>query len=186
MTQKLWQKKPKLNYTKNIFDIIQFGSSVVDGTTPNDLDIAIIFQDIPIKNQLIEAQKIKKQLEKISKIPIHVISFSLYALLDKSNFAKENIIFYGKSIISGDYFMKKVGLTPKIQIYYLLKNLEKKEKIKFNYLLNGKKNKYGLLRKYKGKLLRPGLIEISPEHEKIFIEAIKKITSKFEIRKILS
>ncbi len=186
MMHKLWQKKPKLIYTKNIFDIIQFGSSVAEGIIPNDIDIAIIFQKIPLKTQLIEAQKIKNQLKKLSEIPIHITSFDLYNLLNKSNFAKNNILFYGKSIISGNYFIENFGLTPSIQIYYSLKKLEKKGKIRFNYLLNGKKEKYGLLRKYKGNLLKPGLIEILPEHEIIFTEAIKKITPNFKIRKILS
>ena len=186
MIQKLWQKKPKLSYSKDVFDIVQFGSSVIEGKEPRDLDIAVVFQKIPLKEQLNQAQKIKKQLQKITEISIHVSSFDLYSLFNKSNFAKENILFYGKSIISGDYFVRKFGLTPKIQIFYSLKNLEKKEKIRFNYLLNGKKGNYGLLRKYNGKLLKPGLIEIFPEHEVIFVESIKKITKDFRIVKTLS
>ena len=61
MMQKLWQEKLKLNYSKNVFDIVQFGSSVIEGENPRDLDIAVIFQKIPLKEQLEEAQKIKKQ-----------------------------------------------------------------------------------------------------------------------------
>lgn len=185
MTHKLWQKKPKLNYSKNILDIIQFGSSETEDTTPNDIDIAIIFKEIPLKNQLTESQKIKKQLQKNLTLPIHTTSFTLQSLFDASNFARENILFHGKSLISKKPFAKSLGLTPKIQIYYSLQNLKKKEKIKFNYLLNGKKEKYGLLRKYGGSLLKPGLIEIYPEHEKIFTEAIKKITLNFELKKTL-
>jgi len=186
MTHKLWQKKLKLNYNKDILDIIQFGSSTIENTEPNDIDIAIIFNEIPLKKQLLETQKIKRQLEKTTTLPIHTTPFTFKSIFDKSNFARENIIFHGKSIISQDPFIKKIGLTPKIQIYYSLKDLEKKEKIKFNYLLNGKRKKYGLLRKHKGSLLKPGLIEISPEHEKIFTDSIKKITPNFKIRKILS
>ena len=52
-------------------------------------------------------------------------------------------------------------------------------------MLNGKKGEYGLLRKYEGKLLNPGLIEIFPEHEFIFINSIKKITDDFELRRVL-
>jgi len=186
MTQKLWLKKPKLNYSKDVFDIVQFGSSVIENREPNDLDIAVIFYKISLKEQLNQAQEIKKQLKEISEIPVHVSSFDLYSLFDKSNFARENILFYGKSIISGNYFSEKFGLKPSIQIFYSLKDLEKKEKIRFNYLLNGKKGNYGLLRKYKGKLLKPGLIEIFPEYEEIFINSIKKITKDFKAVKTLS
>lgn len=186
MMQKLWQKKLKLNYDKDIFDIVQFGSSVIEGENPRDLDIAVIFQKIPLKEQLEEAQKIKKQLQELSDIPIHVSSFDLYSLFDSSNFAKENILFYGKSLVSKDYFAKKFGFSTKIQIFYSLKDLKKKDKIRFNYMLNGRKKEYGLLRKYKGKLLCPGLIEIFPEHREIFVKSIKKITNSFKIVNTLS
>ena len=52
MMRFLWQKKPELNYSKDVFDIVQFGSSVKEGENPNDLDIAVIFNKIPLKEQL--------------------------------------------------------------------------------------------------------------------------------------
>ena len=185
MTQKLWLKKPTLQYSKNIFDIIQFGSSVKEEKTPNDIDIAVIFNSLPLKDQLNDSQEIKKQLQKISPLPIHIKSFDLYSFFNSGNFAKEDILFYGKSLIYKDYFAKRFGLTPKIQISYSLRKLKKSEKIKVNYTLNGKQGSYGLLRKYGGKLIKPGLIEISPEHKDIFIEAIKKLTSDIEVKAIL-
>jgi predicted nucleotidyltransferase len=185
MTHKLWQKKLKLKYNKDVFDIVQFGSSVIENKSPNDLDIAVVFNKISLKEQLNQSQKIKQQLSKISEIPIHIKSYDLYSLFDKSNFAKESILIYGKSLIFKDYFVKKIGFTPKIQIYYSLKNLDKKDKIKFNYLVSGKGGSYGLLKKYGGVLSNPGLIEISPEFEEIFINAIKNLISDFKIKKIL-
>jgi len=183
MTQKLWLKKLKLDYNKNVTDIVQFGSSITK-EEPNDIDIAVIFNKIQIKEQLLESQKIKRQLEKFSEKPIHINSFDLYSLFENSNFARENILHQGKSLITGKQFSEKLGLKPKIHIYYSLKNLKKKDKIRFNYLLSGKQGSYGLLRKYHGKLLKPGLIEISPEFELIFIEAIKKFNIKFEVNKV--
>jgi len=53
-------------------------------------------------------------------------------------------------------------------------------------MLNGKKGEYGLLRKYGGKLISPGLIEVLPEHENIFISSIKNITDKFKVKKFSS
>lgn len=183
MTLKLWLKKSKLNYSKDIFDIVQFGSSLIEGNNPNDADIAVIFQKIPLKEQINQAQAIKKQLQKISDLPIHIKSFDLYSLFEPSNFAKESILF-GKSLISKDFFSRKFGLFPKLQIFYSLKKFEKKDKIKFNYMFSGKQGKYGLLKKYGGKLMRPGLIEIDPLFENIFLNALKNSNSKFEIKKI--
>ncbi len=185
MTCKLWQKKLKLNYSKDILDIVQFGSSILEGSIPNDIDIAVIFQKIPLKEQLNQSQQIKNQLKKQIDIPIHINSFDLYSFFHEGNFAKENILFHGISIISGDYFSKNFGLTPRVQISYDLKNLKKKEKVRLHYTLRGKKGNYGLLKKFGGSLIGPGIIEIHPEHEKIFVEEIKKITSKVKIKKIL-
>lgn len=185
MMQKLWQKKLKLNYNQEVIDIIQFGSSLIDGKEPNDIDIAVIYNRIPIKEQLEESQKIKQQLEKSSEKPIHINSYDLYSFFEESNFAKESILFYGKSILKNDNFAKILGFYPKIQIEYSLENLKKKDKIRFNYMLSGKKGKYGLLRAHNGKLLNPGLIEIEPEFEETFVNAIKEFNISFKIRKAL-
>jgi predicted nucleotidyltransferase len=184
MMQKLWQKKLKLSYSKDVFDIVQFGSSVLEESEPNDVDIAVIFGSIPLKEQLVQAQKIKKILEKYVEIPVHVKSFDLYSLFEKSNFARESILF-GISLISGKHFAGRVGLIPKIHISYSLQKLHKREKIKFNYLLGGKKGKYGLLRKHGGRLIKPGLIEIDPVKELIFVGGIKKITGDFRVERVM-
>jgi hypothetical protein len=155
-----------------------------EDSNPNDIDIAIIFNKIPIKEQLNQAQGIKEQIVKHINIPVHVSSFDLYSLFDESNFAKEDIIFYGKSLINGNNFAKKFGLNPRIQIFYSLKKLKKSEKIRFHYMLKGKKKDYGLLRAYGGDLLKPGLIEINPIYEHVFVEAIKKLTLDYKVKKI--
>jgi predicted nucleotidyltransferase len=183
--QKLWLKKLKLSYSKDVFDIVQFGSSVEENKIPNDIDIAVIFNKIPIKEQLIQAQEIKRQLENKSELPIHITSFDLYSFFESSNFAKDSILFLGKSLIYNGNFSKRFGLSPKIQIYYSLNKLAKKDKIRFNYMLNGKNGMYGLLRRYDGRLLKPGLIEINPEYEGIFIDSIKDFDILYKVRKVL-
>jgi hypothetical protein len=151
---------------------------------PNDIDIAVIFSKIALKDQLEEAQEIKKQLQEKTSIPIHIKVYDLYSLFDKGNFAKEGILFYGKSIINGNSFSEIFGLIPHLQIYYSLDKLQKKDKVRFNYLLSGKGGSYGLLRKYNGKLLKPGLIEINPEYESIFKEEMKKIAQDLILKKV--
>jgi hypothetical protein len=184
--QKFWQKKLKLIYSKDVLDIVQFGSSVLEGSTPNDVDIAVFFNKIPLKEQLEEAQKIKKQLQSESELPIHISSFDFYSFFDKGNFAKEGILIYGKSLIYGKDFAESFGLVPRIVISYNLTKLDKKDKVKFNYLLSGKGKSYGLLREYGGKIIAPGLVEILPEYENIFFSAMKKIGDKMSVRRIFS
>jgi predicted nucleotidyltransferase len=182
--QKKLQKKLELNYSKNVLDIVQFGSSIVAGKLPNDIDIAVIFQKIPLKEQLEEAQNLKNQISKYFDKPIHIQSYDLYSLFQKGNFASESILFYGRSLIFNRYFSELFGITPKIQISYSLVKLEKKDKVRFNYLLNGKGGSYGLLREYFGRLLNPGLIQIDPEYEHIFVNSLAQITKEFKVNKI--
>ena len=165
MTHKLWLQKQKLNYNKNVFDIIQFGSSTIENKLPNDVDIAVLFQKIPLKEQLAYSQEIKKQLQKITDLPIHIKSFDLYSFFDSANFTRENILFHGISLIDKKFFSEKLRFIPKIQIYYSLERMGKNEKIKFNYMINGKGGAYGLIRKYGGSLIKPGLLEVFPEYE---------------------
>lgn len=182
--QKKLQKKLELNYNKSVIDIVQFGSSVIEGRVPNDIDIAVIFEKISLKDQLDEAHKIKIQLEKYFDKPIHINSYDFYSLFDRGNFAKESILFYGKSLISGRYFAETFGMKPRLNISYSLINLAKKDKVRFNYLLNGRAGNYGMLRGYSGLLLNPGLIEVLPEHEKLFVDALSEITKSINVSKI--
>ena len=124
--QKLWQKKLKLNYSKNVIDVVQFGSSILEGAEPNDLDIAVIFNKISLKDQIKEAHEIKKQIEKIIGILVHVENFDLESFFGKGNFTRQGILFYGRSILEGKYFSEIFGITPKVMISYTLNNLEKK------------------------------------------------------------
>lgn len=184
MMQKKLQKKLELSYSNKVIDVVQFGSSVIEGKAPNDIDVAVIFQKVPLKEQLEESQKIKNQLEKHFDKPIHINSYEFYSLFDKGNFARDSILFYGKSLVSGKYFVETFGMQPRITISYSLVKLEKKDKVRFNYLLNGKAGNYGLLREYGGKLLNPGLIEVYPEYEKLFSDALSEITKDIQISRI--
>lgn len=182
--QKVWLKSVKLNYSKNVIDIVQFGSSVIEGKEFRDIDVAVIFNKISIKEQLNEAQEIKNQLRKFTDKNIHINALDFYSLFEESNFAREGILFYGVSLLTGKKFAEKFGLKPIIQIQYSLKKFSKKDKIKFNYLLSGRGGKYGLLRKYGGSLIAPGIININPEHEVLFLDEIRKINSDVDVKKI--
>jgi hypothetical protein len=183
MTQKLWQKNWKLNCSKDVIDIALFGSAILSSETTNDIDIVVLFKKIPVKEQLQQSQEIKKQIQEQSSLPVHIKSFDVDSFFDGGNFAREGILFYGKSVIKKQDFSENFGLSPKSRIYYALDKLEKKAKVKFNYLLSGRQGNYGLLRKSGGQLLAPGIIETSPENEHFFVEQMKKITKDIRVER---
>jgi hypothetical protein len=182
--QNLLQKKLKLTYSENVFDIVWFGSSIFLDSEAKDLDIAVIFNKILLKDQLKEAQEIKQQIQKEVDLPVHVSSFDLYSFFDKGNFSKEGVLFYGKSLVSKDFFAKKFGFFPRVIIKYSLEKLEKKDKVRFNYLLSGRGGNYGLLRKYGGRIISPGVVEVLPEYEKIFFNAMGEISKDLKVEKV--
>jgi hypothetical protein len=175
----------ELKYSSDVIDIIQFGSSIFDEENANDVDIAVIFNKIFIKEQLEQSQQIKRQLEKYTAKPIHISSFDLESFFDDSNFSREGILIYGKSILTKKDFVERFGLISKLQISYSLKELDKKDKIRLNYSFNGRAGKYGLFRIHGGKIISPGTIEINPEKELIFVNAIKELTNEYKIKKVL-
>lgn len=182
--QNLLREKLKLSFSKEVIDIVQFGSSVLAESNPNDIDIAVIFKKITLKEQLKESQIIKRQLEKHFTLPIHIKAYDFESFFDNGNFAKEGILFYGNSLIFNREFSLLFGLMPKVHVSYSLGKLKKKDKVRFNYLLSGKGGEYGLLRRFGGKILNPGLVEVPPMYEGIFIKSIKEIINTFEIKHV--
>jgi len=174
----------KLNCSKSVFDVVQYGSSVIEGKEVRDIDVAVVFDKISVKEQLNDAQEIKNQLKKFTDKNIHITALDFYSLFDESNFAREGILFYGWSLLNGKKFAERYGLKPVIQIHYSLKKFSKKDKIRFNYLLSGRGGKYGLLREYGGRLIAPGVINVNPEHEIVFLDEIRKINLDVRVKKI--
>lgn len=182
---KLWQKNLELKFSNSVIDIVQYGSSIIEGSKPNDIDICVFYiPNIKLEKQLEESQKIKVQIKKIIDLPIDIKSFTLNGFFESSNFAKESILLYGVSLVTKNQFVDSLGLKSRIQIKYNLSKLEKKDKIRLNYYFSGKK-KNGFLDKIGGKIISPGLIEILPEYENIILDKIKEFTKDFEIKKIL-
>jgi predicted nucleotidyltransferase len=181
---KLWQKKLKLKFSNNVFDIVQFGSSTLDDSNPSDIDIAVIYQKIPLKTQLNESQLIKKQLKLLTNLDIHIKSYDLYTLLDPSNFAKQGILFNGISLLDKKPLANKFELYPFLYIEYDLSNLLKKDKVRFHYMLKGKGKFKGLLQKNKGELVKPGLIKINPQNKLVFEKSISLFNINFKMKTI--
>lgn len=173
-------KKP-IQYYEAILDIVQFGSSIQIDAMPNDIDIAILYKEIPLKMQLEISQKIKQELETQTKIPIHIKSYTFETLFDPSNFAKTAILT-GISLFTHKFFASRFGLVPQIHITYSLEGLNKAGKVRFNYFLNGKKGNHGFLKDSIGRLVKPGYLYLNPLYEYAFFKKMKEtITYKKEI-----
>ncbi|MFT4326236.1 MAG: hypothetical protein ACMXYK_01925 [Candidatus Woesearchaeota archaeon] len=162
--------KTVMSNLQDINYIVQYGSSLYNDK-PSDIDLAVFYTQIPLKEQLIKSQQIKKEVQKLTYIPIHIQSFTWNSFLTSHNFAKTGIL-QGIDVITQKEFSLYFDLQCSLHIQYNLQSLSKTEKIRFHYLLHGKQ-KNGLLQKVKGKLIAPGLIEIPIQHQQTLREKIQ-------------
>ena len=81
---KIAAKKLELKYNKDVLDIVQFGSSIFKEDS-NDVDIAVIFNKIHIKEQLEQAQEIKKQIQKNIAKTVHINAFDILRYLKQKD-----------------------------------------------------------------------------------------------------
>jgi len=181
----LWKKNLELSYDDTIIDIVQFGSSVKEGTEPNDIDLVVLFKDIPIKEQLNKAQNIKEQLETQSTIPIHIKPLTYKTLFAPGNFAKEGIIGYGMSLITKKPFSEQFSMKANTYITYSLQEKTKTEKVRVHYNLRGKKGEYGILREVQGTLVKPGMIKVAPQKEDAIIRYLEEEKVTYEKKVLL-
>lgn len=127
-------------------DILVFGSYVKGKTTPEDIDIIIIF------NKKVNKQveyNIRKTFEK-SYRNIAIISKTREALQDPSFDARESYLFEAKSLFTRQTLGEKYGFSSFGMYKYDFKNWNKLEKTKFYYALNGRGKSQGIINKLMG------------------------------------
>lgn len=156
---------------KSIFDIIIYGSAVKGKARPNDLDLAVIFREGSLRERLDQVQQIKNKIKTVKAIDIKGILWR--ELFQDEFFARSGIFLEGISIFTGQPFSEKIGFSAFSIFTYALKNKPHSFKVRFNYLLRGRKGP-GILEKMDGKWLSPGTVQIplakSLEFEEILQE----------------
>jgi hypothetical protein len=175
-----FKKNFNLTYPKAVYDIVQFGSSLY-AKQPNDIDIAVVFTQTSIKEQLEITQHIKKQLQIHTDIPIHAKPLTIQKLFSHENFARKEILHKGYSLQTQQPFSKQFGLLARTDITYNLEGLPKKDKVKLHYQLRGRADTQGTLDKKDGVLLAPGRIRIQPKDEQYFVHIIAQVTTNITI-----
>lgn len=159
------------NIDKNIFDIVLYGSTVKGKTTPDDIDIVVIFKEGTLKDRLTKIQFIKKKIRLDKKIDIK--SILLEELFQEKFFARSGIFLEGMSLIDGKPFSDKIGYLGFIIFIYSLQDKSHTEKVKFNYILSGR-NSMGIVKKLEGKRLASGVIQIPIKNSLEFEEVLTK------------
>ncbi|MBI2109668.1 nucleotidyltransferase domain-containing protein [Candidatus Woesearchaeota archaeon] len=156
---------------RTIFDIVLYGSVVKGKQVPNDLDIVVIFREGSLKERLTKIQLIKKKIISEKKIDIKGILWE--DLFQEPFFARSGILVEGISLFDNKPFSRKIGFEGFVIFIYNLKNKSHTEKVKFNYILSGRKER-GIVEKMEGNHLAPGVIQIPIKNSLEFEDILKK------------
>ncbi len=169
---------------KTIFDIVLYGSAAKGKISPNDVDIAIIFREGTLKERLAKIQTIKKRISIEQKEKIDMKGILWEELFKESFFARSGILVDGISLLDGKPFAQKIGFISYSIFIYTLQNKSHTEKIKFNYILSGRKSK-GMIALLEGKRLASGVIQIPTQHSLEFEDVLKKQNVTYSILHVL-
>ena len=175
-----WLKHEKQD--RSIFDIVLYGSAMKGASSPNDLDIIVIFREGTLSERLSKIQSLKQKIKLSQKIDIKGIL--LGELFQESFFARSGIFFEGISIFTGKPFAYKIGFVGRTLFSYTLRDKSHAQKVKFDYLLSGRGG-IGLIKKFDGKHLGPGIVLIPSRHCLKFEEIMKRNQIEYSKNNIL-
>ena len=163
----------KKNVTKEIVDIVLFGSAVRGKEEPGDYDVCIIFRE------RIDFNKIKEleELFKIKKLNVHLSYLTVDNFFTKKHSLASTLLLEGKSIITNKPLSDNFNLVNKTLFIYELKGMKPSDKVRFLYSLKGRRKKPGILTSISPKIVARGLIIVPTDKE-------DKITSLFEHWKV--
>jgi len=169
---------------KNIFDIIIYGSLVKGKYEPRDIDILVIFLEGNLKERLEKIQEIKINLKKLEDADFDIKQILLKDLFSSEFMARAGIFLEGISIFRKKKFCETLGFKSYSLFYYNMKNLSHTQKIKFNYILAGRKTA-GIIESLNGERLAMGAIKIPIENSFEFEDLLKKNDIDYKKRNIL-
>ena len=156
---------------KTIFDIVLYGSVAKGRTYPADIDIIVIFRKGTLKERLQKIQSIKQKIRVEKKVDIKGILWE--ELFQEQFFARSGIILEGISLFDGKPFSHKIDFKGFVLFVYDLRDKSHTEKVKFNYVLSGRKD-IGMVKRLEGKHIAPSVIQIPVKNSLEFEEVLKR------------
>lgn len=165
---KKWLKSEKID--KTIFDIVLYGSVAKGKLKPADIDIIVIFRNGSLKERLQKIQNIKKKIK--AEINMDIKGILWEELFQEQFFARSGIILEGISLFDEKPFSYKIDFEGFVLFIYDLRDKSHTEKVKFNYVLSGRKD-IGMVKRLEGKHVAPGVIQIPIKNSVEFEEMLK-------------
>jgi predicted nucleotidyltransferase len=170
---------------KTIFDIVVYGSSVKGKTSARDIDIAVIFLGGTLRERLDKIQDIKAKLKSSLDKEIDIKQILLQDLFSSDFLARTGILLEGESIFRDKKFCETLGFKAFSLFWYDLAGLTHTQKVKFNYILAGRRGLKGIIKELEGERLVNGAVKIPIPHSIEFEEVLKANNIHYKKKDIL-
>lgn len=168
-----WRK----NWQGEIVDIFQFGSSVKGKSRPQDIDLCLIFRkevNLPLVKEISSSLNDK----------YHLSFLTVNNFFSKPHSLTRTLFLEGKSIFTNKDFSSIYGLSPQLLYIYNLSGIKASKKVRFVYLLRGRKLRVGMVKKWGGEFLSPSSFLVTVTRDNEVQEIFKKWKIKYKRKKI--
>ncbi len=172
------RKKVSKLVSEGIVDVILFGSFVKQKTSPKDIDLAIVFRDS------INRDIIKKFQDALGE-KYHISSLVIDQFFTRPHSLAKTLLFEGISLISNKKVSDNFDLQSLSLYTYDLTKEKASKKVRFVYLLKGRGNDEGIIKKFGGNYISPSSFMIPVEKDEEMLEILNGWGIKFFRKRLL-
>ncbi len=167
--------------SKNIKDIVIYGSAVKGKLAPRDIDVIMIFSDEVLETRMQLAHELKTMLGKHADVKQMVFE----DFFDSAFLARQGILLEGISLITGEKLAQQFGFEGYALFSYSLEGLTHTKKVSFEYALSGRGSNSGVLKDVSAKSVGKGAILVPVEQSVAFEDFLSYWKVKFVKKYVL-
>lgn len=160
---------------KAVLDIILFGSAVKGKEKLGEIDLAIIFREVD-RELVSEFNKRTRDLD----IEVHVSEIKVEEFFKKQPPLINTLLREGFSLKNNQPLANCYNFNSAIMYIYNLKGMKAEEKVKFVYLMRGRKKEKGFVESNGGSWLAKQVFTVPLESEKDMEEVMKRFKIKYQ------
>lgn len=162
-----------------IADIFLFGSAVKGKGFPEDIDICIVFRKKILEKTI---EDIENQLKEFN---IHISTLTVDNFFRKPHSLIKTLLLEGISIFTKKPLIQSFNFSSYVLYSYDLSKLKPSEKVKFVYLLKGRKKGIGIIEKMNGEWITDSCFIIPIQRDSEMLIILKKWSIPFKRKEVL-
>jgi len=161
-----------------VADIFLFGSAAKGEEFPKDIDLCIIFRRTILENV------IKSVENKLKEFNVHISFLAVDNFFKKPHSLIKTLLVEGISIVNGKPFIQNFGFSSAALYSYDLSKLKPSEKVRFIYLLKGRKDE-GIIKKIGGEWIADSCFIMPIQKDSEILIILKKWSIPFKRKEML-